>query len=73
MNGLLLNWTCTKCGTKMHDHIRIIMLYNVNDKNDFACMKCDVCGHIHFVNTKDDTIVIASEDANVEKSDVCCF
>ena len=57
----------------MHDHVATIMTYTVNGKNNFVCMKCDDCGHTHFVSTRDDLIVIASEDANAEKYGIFCF
>ena len=73
MVGLYLKWSCKKCGTTMNDDVGIVNIYEVNGMDDFVKMKCDSCGHIHFVNTNNPNIVIDIENANVKNSGVCCF
>lgn len=73
MIGLCLKWSCKKCGTVMNDHIGITQLYEVNGMGDFAKMKCDNCGHIHFVDTHNSNVSIEIENAEVKQSSICCF
>lgn len=73
MNGLRLNWTCTKCGTEMHNDVGITTVYKVNGKDGFLRMKCDKCGYIHFVNSENKNIVVPFDEVDIEKSGTWCF
>ena len=73
MFGLSLNWTCTKCKTKMHDDLSFVRTFEVNGADDFVKRRCSNCNTVHYVNTITNGVIVDSNEILVEETGVCSF